>query len=99
MIAPVIVPWVADLVRWVNALGALALIAAACFAVRWSEHADQRIRFALFAAFGALLTTGHLAALGMPGSYRLPVLTATVALAVWSTIKYVMRERGEHRDE
>lgn len=90
-------PEVSDPIRWASAGASLVLVVAACYAVVVSHYLDQRVRFGLFAVFGVLLTTGHLTALGMPGSWRLPVLLAAVALAVWSTITYVRRELGERR--
>jgi hypothetical protein len=85
-------PVAADVLRWTNGGLALTLMALAGFAIVVSEFWDQRTRFGLFAAFGALLTAGHLSALGDPGSYRLPILTVIIILAVISTAAYVRRE-------
>lgn len=93
MIAPVL----ADVIRWASAGLSLLLVLAACYAALLSRYPDQRVRFGLFAVFGVLLTTGHLAALGLPGSWRLPALLVAVALAVWSTVVFARRELGERR--
>ncbi len=88
---------IADVLRAVSMIGALVLIVGACYAIRVSEHADQRVRFGLFAAFAVMLTAGNLGNLGQAAVWRLGVLPALVALAVWSTIKYVRRELGSRR--
>ncbi len=97
-------PEVSDPIRVVAAVLAVLLIVAAAYAVVVSFHMDQRVRFGLFAAFGFLQVSGHLAAWGRDGPWRLPVLAALVAAALWSTIIYVRRElkaraRGAHADD
>lgn len=97
LVDPIIPAPAADVIRLVSGVLALVLLVAACYAVRVSHHVDQRVRFGLFALFAVLLTTGHLAGIGNAAPWRLPVLTIGVALAVWSTIKYVRRELEERR--
>ena len=93
-----IAPWLADVLRWLDMAGSLVLVVAAAYAIRYAEHADQRVRFGLFAVFGVLLTSGHVTGLGHGSDWRLPVLMVAVSLAVWSTIKYVVRARAGHRE-
>lgn len=92
----------ADALRWLLAVGALVLVVSAAYAMRYSEHGDQRVRFGLFALFAVLLTRGSIVSLGRPASdssvWALPLLVVAVALAVWSTIKYVRRARAGHRE-
>jgi hypothetical protein len=81
-----------DIVRYANALLAGALVFFACWAAMVHPHWDQRGRFLLFAAFGALLTTGHLANLGQPWTWRLLGLFVIVTLSLITTIWAVRRE-------
>jgi hypothetical protein len=87
-----------DLLRYTNALLALALVFAAVWAAALHPYWDQRGRFLLFAAFGVLLTTGHLASLGRPWTWRLPGLLVIVALSLITTIVAVRRELRARRD-
>lgn len=89
----------ADALRALSMLGSLVLLVAACYAIVVSHYADQRVRFGLFAMFSVLLTAGNLGNLGQAAVWRLGVLPVLVALAVWSTVKYVRRELGERRHE
>jgi hypothetical protein len=98
----VIDPVIADTFRWVLIVGSLALVVSTAYAVRYSEHADQRVRFGIIGAFGVLLTRGSVVALGQAAAdssvWALPLFALVVALAVWSTIKYVVRARAGHRE-
>jgi hypothetical protein len=85
----------ADAIRYVDALLCLGLIVMACWAAVLSEHLDQRVRFGIFAAFGFLLTGGHLNTLGKEGTWRLGLLVIIVAVALWSTAMHVRREVRE----
>lgn len=85
----------ADLFRYVDALLSLGLIVASGWSAVLAEHWDQRVRFALFAAFGFLLTGGHLNTLGREGTWRLAVLVVVVAVALASTAVNVRREVRE----
>ena len=87
-----------DLIRYVNAVLALGLVFTAVYAAVLHPYWDQRGRFLLFAAFGALLTTGHLAYLGQPWSWRLVALLVVVALSLITTIVAVRRELRARRD-
>jgi hypothetical protein len=88
---------VADAFRFVSIIGSLVLLVAACYAVAVSRYSDQRVRFGLFAVFSVMLTAGTLDGLGHPAVWRLGILPPLVALAVWSTVRYVRRELGERR--
>jgi hypothetical protein len=88
---------VADPIRLTCMAGALVLLVASCYAVKVSHWPDQRVRFGLFAAFAAIQTTSHLENLDLPAPWRLGALPVLVALAIWSTMKYVRRELGERR--
>jgi hypothetical protein len=99
VISGLLAPVLSDVLRWLLITGALVLVISAAFAIRYAEHGDQRIRFGLFALFSVLLTRGSILRLGEPASpWALPLLVAAVALAVWSTIKYVRRARAGHRE-
>lgn len=87
----------ADVVRYADVGLCLALLGACGFAAALADHWDQRVRFGIFGAFGALLTAGHLSALGRDGSWRLALLVPVVALAMISTVAYVRRELRERR--
>lgn len=90
--------WLGDLIRYVNAGLALALVFAAVWAAALHPYWDQRGRFLLFAAFGVLLTTGHLANLGHVWSWRLVGLLIIVLLSLITTIVAVRRELRARRD-
>lgn len=90
-------PGLSDAVRYANAGLSLALVVACGVAVVVSHHWDQRVRFSIFAGFGVLLTTGHLASLGREGSWRLLALALIVAAALVSSIAYVRRELKERK--
>ncbi len=97
-------PEVADPVRLTSGVLSIVLIFAACYAVLLSVHLDQRVRFGLFAAFGFIHVSSHLTRYGQGATWYLPGIAVLVALAVWSTIKYVRRElaaraRGGHADD
>lgn len=95
-------PVIADALRWVLIGGSLTLVVSTAYAVRYSEHPDQRVRFGIIGAFGVLLTRGSILSLGQSASdssvWALPLFALVVALAVWSTIKYVVRARAGHRE-
>jgi hypothetical protein len=88
----------ADVIRYADAVLSLGLIVMAGWAAVLAEHWDQRVRFGIFAAFGFLLTSGHLNTLGQEGSWRLALLIVIVTAALWSTSVHVRREVRE-RDE
>lgn len=85
-------PELADVLRYVDAGLALLLIVASGWSVVLAEHWDQRVLFGIFAAFGFLLTGGHLSTLGQASSWRLAVLIIVVAVALASTIANIRRE-------
>jgi hypothetical protein len=85
----------ADAIRYVDAVLCLALIVVSGWSAVLSEHWDQRVRFGIFAAFGFLLTGGHLNTLGRVGSWRLALLVIIVAAALASTTTHIWRELRE----
>jgi uncharacterized membrane protein len=85
----------ADVIRYADALLCLALVVASGWSAVLAEHWDQRTRFAIFAAFGFLLTGSHLAALGQDGNWRLVMLVVVVAIALGSTSVNIRREVRE----
>jgi uncharacterized membrane protein AbrB (regulator of aidB expression) len=94
----VIPPDVADTIRWASAIGCLVLGVSAGMAIRYSGTPDQRVNYGIFVLISVVLITGQVAALGATADYRLPLVTAVVAAALWSTITYVRRERARHRE-
>ena len=82
----------ADAIRYADAVLCLALVAACAVAIALSPYWDQRVRYVIFGAFGALLTLGHLSAIGREGSYRLLILVVIVVAALVSTVAGVLRD-------
>ena len=82
----------ADVIRYVDAVLALLLAAASGWSAVLAERWDQRCRFATFGAFGLLLTSGHLSALGQDGSWRLAILVIIVTVALASTVANIRTE-------
>lgn len=80
-----------DAIRVANVIAALALAFVSCWAIVIGTHWDQRVRFAIFGLFAVLLTSGHLAAFGTLGSWRLPVLLPVIIAAVISTVAFIRR--------
>lgn len=89
---------VGDVVRWVDVGLSLALVFTCAWSAWIADHWDHKVRFVIFAAFGALLTSGHLATLGRAWSWRLPALVPVVALALVTTLIFVRRELRARRD-
>lgn len=85
----------ADAIRYVDAGLCLALIVASGWSVVLAEHWDQRVRFGIFAAFGFLLTGGHLNTLGREGTWRLALLVVVVGVALAATSTNIWRELRE----
>jgi hypothetical protein len=85
----------ADPLRYLDAGLALLLVAACGRAIALSRYWDQRVRFGIFAAFGFLLTGGHLNTLGREGSWYLAALIVVVLVALVSTAATIRRELRE----
>jgi predicted MFS family arabinose efflux permease len=82
----------ADVIRYVDAGLAMALALGSAWSAVLAERWDQRVRFAAFATFAFLLTSGHLDNLGQTGSWRLAVLVVAVSAALVSVAANVRQE-------
>lgn len=72
---------IADLLRFYAAGVSLILVLTCIYCLYPSSGLDQRLRFGSLALLGVVITSGQIANLGEPGTWRLPLLAVAVTLA------------------
>lgn len=80
---------IADILRLYCAGGSLTLVVLCIYSLHAAPTLDQRIRFGALALFGFVITSGQIANLGQPGTWRMPLLAVAVTAAVVGTALFV----------
>jgi hypothetical protein len=80
---------IADILRLYCAGGSLALVVLCIYSLYAAPTLDQRIRFGSLALFGVVITSGQIANLGQPGTWRMPLLAVAVTAATVGTAMFV----------
>jgi hypothetical protein len=84
---------IADVLRFYSAGASLLLVLVCIYCLYPSSGLDQRIRFGSLALLGVVITSGQVANLGEPGTWRLPLLATAVTLAVIGSGMFVRADR------
>jgi hypothetical protein len=80
---------VADILRLYCAGASLTLIVLCIYSLYACPKLDQRIRFGALALLGVVITSGQIANLGQPGTWRIPLLAVAVTAAVIGSALFV----------
>lgn len=80
---------IADILRIYCAIGSLLLVILCVYSLYAAPTLDQRIRFGSLALFGFVITSGQIANLGQPGTWRMPLLAVAITAAVAGTALFV----------
>lgn len=73
---------IADMLRLYSAAVSLILVLTCIYCMYPASTLDQRVRFGSLALLGVVITSGQIANLGEPGTWRLPLLAVAVTLGV-----------------
>lgn len=87
---------IADILRLYSAGASLILVLTCIYCLYPSSGLDQRIRFGSLALLGVVITSGQIANLGEPGTWRLPLLAIAITLAVIGSGMFVRADYRAH---